>query len=215
MNLKKIKCVILDFDSTLYSNGDWSAESTLFGGFLVQENLLPEYPTIEEKLNYLKSLYPEYHIIQFIFAYLHDNGIDDSSFRKYNEENICEIRGKDTVFIEPKYISNLAKGFKVYLLSDSARKYLEFYLDYAHIDKTKFQEILSNQYDDEKYSKIPMMKKVLEQTGLKANEIVMVGDNKKTDIIPAKLLGFQTYHVKDVWDTQDFLQKLIDLRCTF
>lgn len=215
MNLKKIKCVILDFDDTLYSNGDWSTEGEVFGGYLVKENLLTEYPTIDEKLNYLKSIYPEYHTVQCIFAYLHDNGIDDSSFRKYNEENICEIRGKDIVFIEPKYISNLAKGFKVYLLSDSFRNYLDFYLNYAKIDKTKFQDIVSNQYNDEKLSKIPMMKKILEDTGLKANEIVMVGDSEKADIIPAKLLGFQTYHVKDVFDTQDFLQKLIDLRCTF
>ena len=29
MKLNKIKCVVLDFDGTLYSNGDWSNEPKL------------------------------------------------------------------------------------------------------------------------------------------------------------------------------------------
>ena len=33
MNLKKIKCVIVDFDATLYSNGDWSREPEFFGKY--------------------------------------------------------------------------------------------------------------------------------------------------------------------------------------
>lgn len=209
MNLKKIKCVVLDFDGTMYSGGDWSNEPILFGDFLVKKNLLPEYPTRDEKLEYLKNKYPNYHVIQQMFAFLHDNGIDDSEFRQYNEENICEIRSEDIVFINPELISGLAKSYSLYMISDSAIPYLEFYLEHAGLDKREFKEILSNEYKDEGLTKIPMMKKVLAKTGLKPDEVLMIGDSEKSDIIPAKLVGFQTCHVMHVSETEKILKKLI------
>lgn len=213
MNLKKIKCVILDFDGTLYSNGDWSGEVKFFGQYLMDNNILPEYKTLDEKVAYLKGQYPNYHIIQYIFAYLHDNKIDDSDFRKFNDENVCEIRGNDIKFIDPKVISELAKYYEVYMISDSSRVYLDFYLDYAKIKESNFVEILSNEYNDDHYTKIPMMKKVLEKTGLKPSEIIMIGDSERSDIIPAKLVGLQTFKVDGEEDTTKILSELIGLKC--
>lgn len=215
MNLKKIKCVILDFDGTLYSNGDWSGETKFFGQYLVDNNILPEYKTLDEKVEYLKKTYPNYHIIQYIFAYLHDNGLDDLGFRKFNDENICEIRSKDIEFLDPKIITELAKYYKVYMISDSSKIYLEFYLNYAKFKLNDFEEILSNQYTDENYTKIPMMKKVLEKTGLKPNEVIMIGDSEKADIIPAKLVGLNTFKVADEKDTAKILNELIALKSHF
>ena len=212
MTLNKIKCVILDFDGTLYSQGDWSNEPKLFGQFLVNKNYFPECVTAEEKMAKLGELYPNYHIIQQMFAYLHDNKIDDTEFRKFNDDNICEIRCDEIVFINPHLIDSLSKSYKIYMISDSAIPYLEFYLDHAKIDKTKFEAILSNEYNDEGYTKIPMMKKVLTQTGLRSDEIIMIGDSEKSDIIPAKLLGIQTYHVVDVHDTEKILRKLVRIK---
>lgn len=212
MNLKKIKCVILDFDSTMYSGGDWSHEGECFGNFLVEQNLLSEIGDSEDRINYLYDKYPQYHLIQCIFAYLHENGLDDGIFRKYNDDVICEIRGENTVFINPKIVANLAKYYKVYIISDSSVPYLEFYLNHAKIDKKNFQAILSNEYNDEGYTKIPMMKKVLKETGLKSDEIIMIGDSEKSDITPAKLVGFQTFLVDHVSETEKILQDLINLK---
>ena len=208
MKLNKVKCVILDFDGTLYSDGDWSNEPKLFGEYLVRKNYLPAFETWEEKMAELERLYPNYHIIQQVFAFLHDNGIDDSEFRKYNNDNICEIRNETIVFLKPEIIDKLAKSYKIYMISDSAIPYLEFYLDHAKIDKSKFEKILSNEYNDEGYTKIPMMKQVLSETGLAADEIIMIGDSEKSDIIPAKLLGIQTQHVKHVSETEKILKKI-------
>ena len=61
MNLKKIKCVIVDFDETLYSYGDSSCEE--YEDYLVEKNLLPEIPDKHEKGKYLKKIYPNYHSI--------------------------------------------------------------------------------------------------------------------------------------------------------
>lgn len=214
MNLKKVKCVIVDFDSTLYSNGDWSTEPEFFGRYLADNNLLPEFPKIKDKLDYLQKLYPKFHIIKFIFAYLHDNNIDDSDFRRFNNENICEIRKKETVFINPEVIEKISKYYPIYIVSDSSVPYLEYYLNYAKIDKNLFSGIYDNKYDDETYSKISVMKRVMNETGLKPSEIIMIGDSEFSDIQPAKLLGFQTCHIKHVSETEQILQELVNIKAS-
>ena len=123
-----------------------------------------------------------------------------------------DVRTKDTVFINPKIIKELSKHYPVYIVSDSSKKYLEFYLKESKIDKSWFSGIYSNTYDDETYSKIPVMKRVLTETGLKPNEIIMIGDSENSDIKPAKLLGFQTKHIKSVFETTDVLQELTNLK---
>lgn len=212
MNKKKIKCIVMDFDNTLYSNGDWSHEHETFGKYFVEKGLLPEYETAEEKLAYIEELYPQYHIIQGTFAYLRDNGIDDSEYRQFNEDNICEIRGDDTVFVDAKVISELSKYYKLYVISDSSQSYLRFYMEDAGINLNNFEEILSNDYSDECYTKLPMMKKVLKDTGLKPDEILMIGDSAKSDITPAKLMGFQTQLVANGFETEKILQELNNLK---
>lgn len=212
MNYKKIKCVILDFDNTLYSYGNWDDEHRLYEKFLEQENFLPEINGGEEKLKYMRSLYPNYHLVQTMYAFMHDNNIDDKPFREFNDKNISNIITDEIVFIDPKVIEELAKSYKVYVISDSQISYLNYYLEYAGVKLSNFTGILSNEYNDEGYTKIPMMKKVLKETGFKPDEIVMVGDNPKTDIAPAKLVGLQTHLVEFVSDTEKFLNKLINLK---
>ena len=210
MNLKKVKCVIVDFDETLYSHGDSSVEE--YEDYLVEKNLLPEIPDKYEKGKYLKQIYPNYHSIKAIFAYLHDNNLDDSEFRAFYNRVVWDVRTKDTVFINPEIIKELSKYYPVYIVSDSAKVYLEFYLGEAKIDKSWFSGIYSNTYDDETYSKIPVMKRVMTETGLKSSEIIMIGDSENSDIKPAKLLGFQTKHIKDVSETTEILQELVNLK---
>ena len=40
----------------------------------------------------------------------------------------------------------------------------------------------------------------------------MIGDSEKSDIQPGKLLGFQTKLVKTVYDTEEILQNLVNLK---
>lgn len=210
MNLKKIKCIIVDFDSTLYSYGDSSSED--YEDYLVEKNILPEIPDKYEKRDYLKGLYPKYHTIKAIFAYLHDNNIDDAGFREFYNREIWEIRTKDTVFIKPEIIKEISKYYPIYIVSDSSVAYLEYYLGESNIDKNWFSGIYSNTYDDETYSKMPVMKIIQNETGVKPNEIIMIGDSEYSDIQPAKLLGFQTQHIKHVSETEKILQDLINIK---
>ena len=209
MELEKIKCVILDFDNTMYSYGDWTRGDALTEEFLKEQKILPG---VENKLEELKKIYPDLHLYQRVFAYFRDNGLDDGVYRKFNNERIPDIRTKDTVFIKPEIIEKISKKYKLFMISDSFLSYLLYYLELNKIDKDWFDGIYQNNYEDDDYTKIPMMKKVLTNTGFKPDEIVMVGDNELTDIVSAKSLGYQTYHVKDVFDTENFLNELIKFK---
>ena len=56
------------------------------------------------------------------------------------------------------------------------------------------------------------MKRVQIETGVKPNEIIMIGDSEYSDIQPAKLLGFQVQHIKHVSETEKILQDLINIK---
>ena len=111
-----------------------------------------------------------------------------------------------------KIIAETAKNFPLYIVSDSSVPYIEKYLKFAKIDKKHFSGIYDNEYNDETYSKISIMKRVMIETGFKPNEIIMIGDSEQSDIRPAKLLGFQTKLVKTVYETEEILQDLVNLK---
>ena len=133
---------------------------------------MPEILDKYEKGKYLKKIYPNYHSIKAIFAYLHDNNMDDSEFRDFYNRVVWDVRTEKTVFIDPNVIKELSKYYPVYIVSDSSKKYLEFYLGEAKINKSWFAGIYSNTYDDETYSKIPVMKRVMNETGLKKYAVI-------------------------------------------
>ncbi len=212
MDLKKIKCVIVDYDETLYSHGYWEYEHKVFGKYLVKHNILPDIPDYKDKLAYLHGLYPNLHAAQYICAYLDDHKIDKSKFEKVIHQVKFDIRGDDTVYIKPEIIEKLSKLYDIYILSDSGQAYLKYNMKIAKIKRKWFVDVLTNTYSDENYTKIPVMKKILSKTGLKADEIIMIGDSRKADIIPAQSVGFQTFHVESVADTEKILQELIDIK---
>jgi len=212
MELQKIKCVVIDFDNTLYSGGDWTEEDAFYDKFLEREKFLPEG---KRNVAYVMSLYPKYHSLQAIYAYMQDNGLDDRIFEKFEATQIYDFVNKDTVFIEPSILSELSKYYKLYLLSDSSKEYLAKHMKTGGIDQKNFVKVMSNQYTPGDLTKLPMMKQILQETKLNPDEIVMVGDSELCDKEPAEKLGFQTYVVDNVFDTSNFFEKLIALKRHF
>ena len=206
MDYSKIKCVVVDFDNTMYSGGSWSEEDGFYDKFLEQEKFLPEG---KRNVAYVMSLYPKYHSLQAIYGYMQDHGLDDTPFRKFEATQIYNFIDERTVFIEPALVTELAKYYKVYLLSDSSKEYLDKHMKTAGIRKKDFVKVMSNQYIPGDLTKTPMMKQILKETKLKPEEIVMVGDSELCDKEPAEKLGFQTFVVDNVFDTSNFFEKLI------
>ena len=147
MRKNKIKCVVLDFDNTLYSNGKWGGENDFYERFLIQENLIPG---VDKKAEYLLKKYPQYHILQAIFAHMHEHNLSDEPFRKFEATQIYNMIKDDTVFIDSKILKELSKKYKVYMLSDSSREWLDHYMDIGGIDKSVF-EAYNLQYQQSSY----------------------------------------------------------------
>ena len=75
-----------------------------------------------------------------------------------------------------------------------------------------FAACVSNDFKSEDMAKSNFMKKIIKDTGLKPQEILMVGDSEDHDIAPAAKLKMQTFHVKDIHDTEEIFEKLIKLK---
>ena len=205
MELDKIKCVIFDFDCTLYSNGDWSKEDEYFAKFLEENNI---YDISMEEL-YKK--YPYFHKMQASLAYAREKGLDDSLFFDYVDKNIYDITESELEIINPQLLYNLANFYDLYLLSDSNESYLDYYFKLFNIDKSVFKECISNEYKREDMSKAPYMLKILSYGKYNSDEILMVGDSFEFDIIPARKVGIKSYLVGHVSETENLIKNLIDI----
>lgn len=71
-------------------------------------------------------------------------------------------------------------------------------VDYNEFDRNLFTGIISNNISKkENLDKYKIYKKIMKDNNLKANQILVVGNNFKHDLRSAKKLGMHYYLVKD------------------
>lgn len=205
MELNNIKCVIFDFDCTLYSNGDESREDEYFAKFFNENNI--KYSSMED----VYKKYPSFHKMQATLAYARDMNFDDNLFFDYVDKNIFDVTSPNIQVINQELVYELAKYYDLYVLSDSNESYLDYYYKLFNIDKSVFKRSISNEYRREDMSKAPYMREILAFGKYKADEILMVGDSYEFDIIPANRVGIKSQMVNHVSDTEKLILDLIKL----
>ena len=204
MNAKNIKCVIFDFDSTLYVNGNWADEDGYWQGYLDYAGITDI--TVDE----ICKKYSSPHKMRSLCKYTRELGIDDSIFFKYCDDFLYDMTNDNLRVIDNNLLEELKKYYQIFLLSDSTPGYLDYYMKEFGINKAVFTECISNNYDANDMSKYPLMIKVLNQMSCKPNEIIMVGDSAMFDIEPAKKAGFETFKVDSLEDTEKIIKILIE-----
>lgn len=116
-------------------------------------------------------------------------------FREFTETNENYIRGKH---ISNKELEKFKKLGKIYIVSNWKEKDLQRAVDYNELDRNLFAGIISNNISKkENLDKYKIYKKIMKDNNLKANQILVVGNNFKHDLRSAKKLGMHYYLVKD------------------
>lgn len=116
-------------------------------------------------------------------------------FREFTETNENYIRGKH---ISNKELEKFKKLGKIYIVSNWKEKDLQRAVDYNEFDRNLFAGIISNNISKkENLDKYKIYKKIMKDNNLKANQILVVGNNFKHDLRSAKKLGMHYYLVKD------------------
>lgn len=210
MNLKSIKSVVFDFDETLYSGGDWSGYGKYVYEMFVELNM---FGSVAEAERALSEKYPtESDAGIKVLRYLLDNNLPTNLISEYNSSHFYDV-GLDRVQrINVELLSKLSRQFDLYIVTNSSMQYLTKSLKKLGISKGLFRAILGNEFDQNDTTKAVCLKRVLEISKQKPEEILMVGDDEYLDIEPAKKLGFQTFLVKNVKDTEKIIGKLLQIK---
>ena len=74
-----------------------------------------------------------------------------------------------------------------------------------------FFRLISNDFSSYDLSKVPFMAEIVRNGGYMPQEVIMIGDSYNHDIVPAKKLGIQSVHVKDVSDTEFVIRNLLSV----
>lgn len=209
MNLENIKCIIVDFDLTLYSDANLSDTNKFYANFLFEHKL---YEQTENAIVKLKELYPNFHMIQCIFHLARQKGIDDEYTKNWLDKNIYNIMSENIRIVSKSLIEKLCKKYPVYILSDSGQGYLKYYLKKFGYDFDWFAGVISNDYKSEDMGKSDLMIKIVNSQNLQTDEVIMIGDSQKADINAADKAGILSYLVRDISDTEKVFQQLLELR---
>lgn len=208
-NAKKIKCVILDLDGTLYSDGDWSNADEINLKFIKDNGY---FSGSYEDFCSQDIFDKDWHFTQMIYYYLKKNNVPISVFRDYLNKNFYNFMTEKTRTINAVLVFKLSKYCKVYVLSDSSYNYVCHYLDLFKIKREWLSGVVVNDYESDDMTKIHAMKKIQDTENLKPNEIVMIGDSYVHDIVPASKLKFGTVWVQDVRDTESAIEEIIEAK---
>lgn len=206
-NIKKIKCVILDLDGTMYSDGDWSKSDEFNFGFIQKNKLFNG--TLEEFRD--QDIFnKDWHFEQKIYYTCKMLGLPLQSFIDYMDSDIYNFITEKTRTINPELVHELSKTHRVYVLSDSTYKYVCHYLKLFKIKREWIVDVVVNDYKSDDMSKIHAMRKILEKENIRPSEAIMIGDSYNHDIVPANELKMNNVWVKDVSETEDAIRKIID-----
>ncbi len=209
LNLEKIKCVITDFDRTLYSGARNDETEGYYLDYLKSRGILPKS---RKTLGKILEKRPVYHNLQCVVEFMKNKGLPLDDFFEYMGQVPYDFVVPGMEIVDGKIIEKLSKKYKLYLLSDSSVGYIDYYLDLFKYKKNWFFECISNTYEHEDMSKKFYMAQIIKSTGLEPDEILMVGDSERFDIETAQSLNMQTFLVKDVHDTEYIFNELIDLK---
>lgn len=207
-DLRKIKCVIIDFDCTMYSGANWDTCDDLTFAYLTENKIYTK--SRQEFLS--ENNFPEkYHFTQCVYAYLKKRNLDISKFDEYISSHIYDFMCPTTRQIDPRLVYALCEKYPVYLLSDSSKNYILHYLERFKINKNWFADILCNDYRSYDMSKAPYMADVVRSGGYSPKEVIMIGDSYYHDIVPAKKIGLQQAHILDVKQTEIVIRNLLSV----
>ena len=124
-------------------------------------------------------------------------------FREFMETSENYIRGDHVSNKELQKFKNLGK---IYIVSNWKEKDLQRAVDYNEFDRSLFDGIISNNISrKENLDKSRIYKKIMKENNLKPNQVLVVGNNFKHDLLSAKKLGMHYYLVKDGFTYDEIL----------
>lgn len=208
LNFENIKAVIFDFDETLYSGGDWSKYYKYCTDAFIQNGM---FSTSEEVFDEIKKFFPQNENFGFRVAkYLKMKNIDIGFYREYLNKNIYDFMTDKVRAVDDELLVILSKKYKLFMISDSPKSHVNFYMKKFGLSQDSFEKIYLNSFREGDFTKAFYMEQIMKDYLLSPDEILMVGDSFLSDMEPAEKLGVQHFQVCSVDDTKNVINSLLN-----
>lgn len=204
----QIKCFIFDFDDTLYYG-----EKNYYWHKLLYKWFDEHFKDISSKDK--KIILKNYGCIKRGKVKITDEKLSrilndiEGTCRPYinfrNRQLVIFPEDKKGFAVKKSVLNKCGKQGKMYIVSNSRRKYVNTFSKLYNIDLGQFDGILVNEFEREKESKKYLYEKIMRQNNLAPNEIIVVGDNYKEDLLPAKQLGMHFYRCKNGFTYEEII----------
>lgn len=207
MKKPNIKLIIFDFDDTLYEGESWKNWDTY------KDNILHKLFTSQEDR---KNFIQKYNLgdgatTRMIAKSIAEEFGSSQKFMDIWENFFYELDTKHITPMPNEFLKELSKKTKLAIVSNSSKNYLLHYLKIFNIDADNFSYILQNNYIPPLFSKEINYKLLLETENLNPDEVLVVGDNFNTDIVPAQNLGMNYLHTFCLKNVQDGIKEYISI----
>jgi len=190
--LRLVKCIIWDYDGTLYKSDEIGIE--LKKTFFLISKKYKTKLTMAEFDNKSKLLgswsaatsfftsMSEINILDLV-----DSKIDKLKFIKKNPEIV-------------KFIESTQKKYLHLILTNSTKKEVELGLKKIGFKKNTFNKIFSRDYTKLLKPDVEIYKQIQNFTNLKKNNCLCIGDSLSCDIKPAREFGFKAIPIWELFE---------------
>ena len=199
----KIKCFIFDFDDTLYYNIDWTQWNNLIRNWTREyfSNYTEEEYKILLQDSLGKSQIEKSEDIVRLLIKTEGSAKTYLNFREENDEKLSD-EAKNAIIVPNSELEKFAsqckrQNGKMIIVSNNTLQGINAFAKYHNIELKLFDDILVNKYPTVDFSKKHLYEEVLKKYDFLPSEVLVIGNNFKSDLLPAKSLKMHTFLCKD------------------
>ena len=197
-----IKIIIFDFDGTIHTGEKWINWLEYMRNVL--KNTLPQY---NEKQ--IKDFLEKYNLAyncntsDLAYALIQEFGTAQNML-EYLSKNIYILDYPNLKVISTAFLDELTKKYTLYIVSNSPAEWIERHLKNWKIDKKYFKNIYFNQFNAKNPTKSFIYEEIIKNEKVLPEEVLVIGDNIKDDLLPAQKLNMQTFHTTQINDIYSY-----------
>lgn len=202
--MSKVKVIIFDFDGTLYCGEDFKKAPEY------HRQVINTILADKDKLKLFEEKYPKYYNMSSykIAEALEKEFGMAKDYVEYERTHLFPLDLENITPINPDFLYELSQKIPLVIVSNSTFEHQRFYLNQFGIDLNIFSDFYKNTFDTPN-GKGDYYLEVAEKYNCKCDEILVLGDNYEPDILPAIKLGMRGYHVKNIDQVKDVINKVM------
>ena len=197
----ELKCIMFDFDDTLYTGNVWGNWVEYLSKFYLQKFPNKKISDVPREAFYSAARFVDYIVEK--------EGVSSKEFVKYQEDVIYQFSTKKVRAIDLDLLRKLKSKYILTIVSNSSVPYIKYHSKELGIDLDLFDDIQQNNYLNEDRSKAVNYKDIINKYNLKPENVLVMGDSYSNDIVPALKLGMLCKHIDSVYEVEEYLNMIL------